>query len=276
MKKTLLTLATLTALGLSSTSANAAFLDFTMDYGSVPGFPLSPYPVVADKLNGGYSEIINLTGTANPVNFNYTTNAFINLNQVFSNEGATLVGTFTGVGGEIISPAGFGMYALFTSTGTYNAGVFAGLTGLFDLYIDPSQDTANTFTAGGAFSLGGTGDDYQVAFATVMDYLVGNPGGAPAAYDTVFSDFTLTTGDQGSAALTQNGDLFFVAPRPFYLNLRSNGDFDQFITNYNGNPLQIFASGDVSAVFQEVPEPASLALLGLGMLGLGATRRKQA
>jgi PEP-CTERM motif-containing protein len=275
MKKSLLPLAIATAISLSSTSANAAFLDFTMDYGSVPDFPTSPFLVDADKLNGGYSEIINLTPTANPLNFDYSTTAFINIGQAFKNEGATQVAPF-GSFSEAVAPAGFGMYAVFSSVGTYNNGVFQGISGLFDLYIDPSQDIANTFIPGGDLGLSGTGDDYKIGFASVMDYLIGLPAAVPSAYDTVFSNFTLTTGDQNAAtAGTQNGDLFFVDPRPFHLILQSNGDFDQFIPNYNGEASQIYASGDVSAVFK-VPEPASLALMGIGLLGLGLSRRKQA
>ena len=52
--------------------------------------------------------------------------------------------------------------------------------------------------------------------------------------------------------------------------LTVDGDFDSFTVAPGNQEL----TGDVSAVF--VPEPSSLAILGLGLFGLGFTARRKA
>jgi hypothetical protein len=54
------------------------------------------------------------------------------------------------------------------------------------------------------------------------------------------------------------------------------GDWSLFIRdNNNRDPLSYFSSRlDVSTVAADVPEPATAAIFGLGMLGIGAARRR--
>lgn len=237
--------------------ANAQFGDFVVDEGSVPD--TSPNTFTADKVNGSYLEqlTINADSTFSAVGY-ATFSAFL------SNEGSLVVPSQI----NNLEPAGYLLRASFESTGSFDpvAGTFTGGEATFNLFADPNQDSDITFgaTAADAFSISNTGDNYGIGFATNAITLEGIPG-VPGAFNFIWDDFTLTA----------DGQNYFISPDPFYVQLQANGDFD--VDNFGPGTFEV--TGDVSAVFDvtppvPAPEPASMAMLGLGLLGFRATRRR--
>ncbi|WP_218352580.1 flocculation-associated PEP-CTERM protein PepA [Alteromonas lipotrueiana] len=247
--KTLVKSIALTA-GLSASFASQAdFLDFEIDE--------TPYGggiVQADKLNGGYTEIINFDDEGG-----FTVSAFASMNQLFGNGGTANSSQI----GSVIG-ANYNLYATFTAEGTVmspgamgsNSSLSAD-TGSFSLYLDADQDTFANDVA--TLDLANTADDMLLGSSQTIGQNVGLLYGFGGVFDFMFRDFELT----------EDGDTYFVSPTPFYMNVRVDGDFDNIPLE---GEQQI--TGDVSAVF-DVPEPSTIAVLSLGLLGLGATSRRK-
>jgi hypothetical protein len=267
MKKALVKTVSAVALALGTSVATAAvppLQDFTVNEASVPGTAVGTLPFSADKINGSYAEVITIAADST-----FDTVAYANWTSYLTNDGQTALNTQLGAG---VLDFGYNMYALFTSSGDFTGTGFIGDTGSFLLYIDPEQDTTLALPADGnsPIIVGNNSDDYLIAFANDLTSAVGIVGD-PGAFYFVWSDFTLTNGDQNAGtAGTQNGDLYFSAPRPFYLRVNVDGDFDQ-IPFAPGQTFEVV--GDLSAIFA-VPEPGTLALVGLVLLGFGVMRRR--
>lgn len=260
--------------------ASLSLISLPSQASHVTGFTFSEQPFTFDATAYG--------GTLFSTQFiDFSYEAEIDFSQgAFSETGMGFFGTFrNSLGGAPVANTGLGtsyqLYVLFSGTGGAGPNGAGGIDGTFSsfnvsIYIDPGLNTtSNTFTVGtGAGNesktrTGVTSDDVLILTGTLAT------GGFHVFNGLAGGDFDVLLNVNSFEASVLGGTAF-LGP---VVQADING-VNTVITGLGAFPgdivdARIIGSGNTS-LQSTIPEPTSLALLGIGLLGLAmGTRRNK-
>lgn len=268
-RPTILGAATALLLGLSAGSANATVvtIDPSVLAPSIVGdFKADTYQMRDDatitiQTGGTFTE----TGTLTYLAFGLGNNTL----------SSSVTGLRNGTNGRAHTSTTYGLYLQFSAAGKLSgfdpAHPQAAVSGTFSsidytLYGNPgNQDTVSSMG-----NLNKVGTNIVVATGVMPPFTGVNDAEITGA-GTPFSDILVPI------VRTAAGDTYFLAPTVALFQedtfTNTHGEFS-FTNDGTYSILKILGGGG-SGDFQDAPEPACVTVLGVGLLGLAALRRKQ-
>jgi hypothetical protein len=256
VKLNVLTASLMIALGVSYQASAVVAPEFSIDLDGSAG---AGTVIVANGMSGTSSEMLVVVSPTTFVGSGWVQFTSLNLNSA-SVPGSSYFDT--------------GLYMLFDLTAVLTSGDLglsdseynlASLTYTFwsDSGIDNIFTQANATTGTFATVANTTGDALLASGSLI-------PGTGTAGLSTTFGAII------NAAATVENVDAdYFFDPEPFYTLALAGFNSTGGAWQFNAATGQLSIGNATGVVdFREVPEPGVLALMGLGLLGLGLARRR--